>query len=558
MALTDMSADSTSAVGIALSDAVSLDLSTLIETRLIVQANSGGGKTWALRRLLEQSHGKVQHIVIDVEGSLRTLREYYEYLLLGSETGEVDYPITPANAAMLAIKILEMRTSVIVDLYEFPTSVRQRVVRLLLEALVNAPKPLWHDCLIVVDEAHIFSPQRSNPESKAAVEALCSRGRARGFCALLATQRISKLSKDALGECNNKLIGRASLDVDMKRSNAELEFPSKSQALKKLEPGEFYAFGPAISPTVQKMTIGPVVTTHPQSGSRRQRSCPPFPESLKEVLAMLRALPGGAAEHDDDERERAEEKTQTHLVSRRRTQRRVEKATAPVAPGEHHQQPPGTVLLDPPQVAALLAAKDAEIQQLRDQVELLSKIKVSLDGTVLALTNLPSVLHLDTLNTQVQQATIEGQGLLGPAPAPDERDAPAQAMVVGASRRETMGAVSQAEPEPELLFSERKLLAKLIAQVCSLSRAEKALFTWLIEHDGTEVSSQHLADAVGMDVRVTWSGQTKKLVKIPFVARWGTNKFWYQAVFGTYARKSFPSVADPKTIVEQLVRAAQS
>lgn len=47
-----------------LNDVVSLDLTTLIETRLIIQANSGGGKTWAIRRLLEQSHGKVQHIII--------------------------------------------------------------------------------------------------------------------------------------------------------------------------------------------------------------------------------------------------------------------------------------------------------------------------------------------------------------------------------------------------------------------------------------------------------------------------------------------------------------
>ncbi len=45
-----------------------------------------------------------------------------------------------------------MRISVIVDLYEFLPSVHQRVVRLFMEALVNAPKSLWHDCLIVVDE----------------------------------------------------------------------------------------------------------------------------------------------------------------------------------------------------------------------------------------------------------------------------------------------------------------------------------------------------------------------------------------------------------------------
>lgn len=53
MGLTDTGVGTASAVHIALSDAIALELTTLIETRLIVQANSGGGKTYALRRLLE-------------------------------------------------------------------------------------------------------------------------------------------------------------------------------------------------------------------------------------------------------------------------------------------------------------------------------------------------------------------------------------------------------------------------------------------------------------------------------------------------------------------------
>ncbi len=73
MTMTDTSGAPSPAAGIALSDGVSLNLTKLIETRLIVQASTGGGKTYAIRRLLEQSHGKVQHIMIDAEGSLRTL-----------------------------------------------------------------------------------------------------------------------------------------------------------------------------------------------------------------------------------------------------------------------------------------------------------------------------------------------------------------------------------------------------------------------------------------------------------------------------------------------------
>jgi hypothetical protein len=49
-----------------------IDVARLVETRLLLNANSGGGKSWALRRILEQTHGKLQHLVIDPEGEFHT------------------------------------------------------------------------------------------------------------------------------------------------------------------------------------------------------------------------------------------------------------------------------------------------------------------------------------------------------------------------------------------------------------------------------------------------------------------------------------------------------
>ncbi|MBX6746187.1 MAG: DUF87 domain-containing protein, partial [Acetobacteraceae bacterium] len=45
-----------------------LDLEELLATRLLVQGNSGSGKSHLLRRLLEQSAAWVQQAVIDPEG----------------------------------------------------------------------------------------------------------------------------------------------------------------------------------------------------------------------------------------------------------------------------------------------------------------------------------------------------------------------------------------------------------------------------------------------------------------------------------------------------------
>ncbi len=274
-----------------LNQSVSIDLPTLLDTRLLVQANSGGGKSWLLRRILEQSQGKVQQIVIDLEGEFATLREKYDYVLAGKDG---DTPAEPRSAHLLAKRLLELNVSAIIDLYELHYQDRKQFVRIFLESMINAPKHLWHPCLVVIDEAHKFCPEKEQSEASSAVIDLATLGRKRGYCAILATQRLSKLHKDAAAECNNKLIGRTNLDVDMKRASEELGFTTKDQAiaLRNLAAGEFYAFGPAISPDVINVTIGSVETTHPKAGSRIYTGSPiPPTEKIKKILAELKDLP---------------------------------------------------------------------------------------------------------------------------------------------------------------------------------------------------------------------------------------------------------------------------
>ena len=269
----------------------SIDLPTLLDTRLLVQANSGGGKSWLLRRILEQSHGQVQHIVIDLEGEFATLREQYDYVLAGKEG---DTPADPKSAGLLARKLLELNVSAIIDLYELHYQDRKHFVRLFLESMINAPKSLWHPCLVVIDEAHKFCPEKEQSEASSAVIDLATLGRKRGYCAILATQRLSKLHKDAAAECNNKLIGRTNLDVDMKRAGEELGFTSKEKALalRHLQAGEFFAFGPAISQEVIEVQIGDVTTTHPKAGSRLATATPiPPPAKIRAILGKLKDLP---------------------------------------------------------------------------------------------------------------------------------------------------------------------------------------------------------------------------------------------------------------------------
>lgn len=269
---------------------VPIDVTRLIETRLLVQANSGGGKTWANRRLLEQTYGLVQHIVIDPEGEMHTLREKLDYVLAAPKGG--DCPADLKSAPLLARKLLELGASAIIDIYDLGTQ-RTRFVKLFLESLMNAPREMWQPVLVLIEEAHKFCPERGEGEAESteAVKDLMTRGRKRGYCGVLSTQRLSALHKSAAAECNNRLIGRTALDVDQDRAAKVLGFDRKrAQTLAELDDGHFYAFGPALCKQVTEIKIGANQTTHEKAGQRRKGPTPPR-ERVRQMLAQLADLP---------------------------------------------------------------------------------------------------------------------------------------------------------------------------------------------------------------------------------------------------------------------------
>jgi len=275
-----------------LADGFAGDVGRLIVTRMLIQASSGAGKSWALRRLLEETHGAVQHLVIDPEGEFFTLREKFDYVLAARQGG--DTSAEPRIAGLLAERLLEIGASAILDLYDLPLDQRKVFVKAFLEAVIDAPRKLWHPTIIVVDEAHVFCPEKGmgDAESAPAVKDLCTRGRKRGFAAVLATQRLAKLSKDAAAECTNKLIGRTNLDVDVKRALDELGFGKERwQELKTLGDGDFFAFGPALTNEVRRIHVGPVRTTHPKVGTQLAAAPPPPTDRIKALLPKLSDLP---------------------------------------------------------------------------------------------------------------------------------------------------------------------------------------------------------------------------------------------------------------------------
>jgi len=84
---------------------LTLDLTALVGGHLGIVANSGGGKSGLLRKLLEITRGHIQQIVLDSEDEFYTLRQAGDYVIAGGDGG--DAAATAANAGDLAIATLE-------------------------------------------------------------------------------------------------------------------------------------------------------------------------------------------------------------------------------------------------------------------------------------------------------------------------------------------------------------------------------------------------------------------------------------------------------------------
>jgi hypothetical protein len=266
------------------------DLSALVDTRLLIQANSGGGKSWLLRLIAERAG--IQTIVLDNEGEFASLREAVDMLLVGAG-GEL--PANPRHAALMARRLIEYKVSAVIDLYELKLGERRQFVKLFLDSLIHLPRELWRPTLVILDEAHIYCPERGSGEAESteAVISLMSQGRKRGYAGIIATQRLSKLHKDAAAEANNVIIGRTWLDADQARAGDALGL-SKADRLKlrDLEQGEFYAFGPAFSrPGVVHFRSDRVRTTHPRPGQRHLLTAPAPSKAIRGVLEKFADLP---------------------------------------------------------------------------------------------------------------------------------------------------------------------------------------------------------------------------------------------------------------------------
>ena len=266
-------------------DPATLDLEELLATRLLVQGNSGSGKSHLLRRLLEQSAPWVQQVVIDPEGDFVTLADAHSHLV-------IDAAAHPEAAMPLAAEqVRAHRISVVLNLEGLDVNGQLRHAAAFLSGLFDCPREQWSPALVVVDEAQLFAPatggeaqEEARRLSLAAMTNLMCRGRKRGLAGVVATQRLAKLAKNVAAEASNFLMGRTFLDIDMARAADLLGMDRRgAETFRDLQRGHFIALGPALSNRPLPIRIGPASTLSRGAGP----GLTPLPETAPEDVRAL-------------------------------------------------------------------------------------------------------------------------------------------------------------------------------------------------------------------------------------------------------------------------------
>jgi hypothetical protein len=446
---------------------VGVDLATLIVTRLLITGDSRSGKSRMVRQLLEQTYGHVPHLVIDPEGDFATLRERFDYLLVG-RGGELAADV--ATAAQLARSLFQLHANAILDLSDLKKPVQREYVAAFVGALMDIHQHEGHPTIVVCDEAQFFAPEGGRGESHDPLMEIAHRGGKRGFCLVAVTPTLSELSKEVARGLQNRLIFRTTLDIDIDRSAKRLGFRTAAQKdqLPHLARGESFAFGPAfLEHGVRKVRgVDETLTTHIDITKGARPAPPPRRESLNELVEQLRDFQAAA---------KVEENELEQLRARvKELERYLEGAEAGSISVEQHQQ-------DVTEACTAAAAEATRLERER-QDRLRHVLQRELVGALEAVGEVPALLAgLDATVTRVRDRLASADQLLGdgwfpaatePAtspPAPDPAEPPASSIDTVLHRAELNGS-------GELSIQERKILDAIAeANAMGIAQPERAM-----------------------------------------------------------------------------------
>jgi len=235
----------------------SISAQDIVTGRTCIIAQSGAGKSWMIAVVCEQlCKNNIPFLVIDTEGEFFTLKEKFDVFWVGSDE-QCDADISQIDFKDLIKKSISSGEPIVFDVSEVVD--QQKIVEQLAHAIYDVASDVREPYLLIVEEADKFIPQ--SKESSKKLEEIARRGRKRGLGMLIATQRPSLVNKNVLSQCNNQMLGKLTIENDLKA--VDLFFSNRKQVeeLVSLEPGEFFVMG-SISKTRTKIKSAQRETRH--------------------------------------------------------------------------------------------------------------------------------------------------------------------------------------------------------------------------------------------------------------------------------------------------------
>ncbi|HXW98608.1 MAG TPA: DUF87 domain-containing protein [Methanomicrobiales archaeon] len=215
-----------------------IDAQQLVTGRTCVIAQSGAGKSWAIAVLCERlCAAGIGFVIVDTEGEYFSLGQKYPVLWVGSDE-RCDEDIERVNLKDLMLRAMVNGTAVVFDVSEADMREKAAALAEVLYDLASANRIPY---LLILEEADKFIPQAK--ESIKRIEEISRRGRKRGLGLLLATQRPSLVTKNVLSQCNNQVIGRLSIENDLRAVDLFFGSRTELEELATLSPGEFFVMG---------------------------------------------------------------------------------------------------------------------------------------------------------------------------------------------------------------------------------------------------------------------------------------------------------------------------
>lgn len=245
---------------------INLDLDKLMAGRLLIQGSSGAGKSFTLRKIVEEAFDYLTVMIVDPEGEFGNLAEH-----IGATTIRAA-ELTNEGLTAAAVRGRQHRINLHVDLTDLDPEDRILRASAFLSGLIAVDREYWaNTVLLAIDEGHLLAPHLAGSARDAETRRIgvatltdvCARGRKRGVAPVIATQRLAKLATSVVSELQNFLVGINVFDRDIARAADLLGFDrTNADRFRNLAPGMFFAFGPALCDVPELIKIDPSITRH--------------------------------------------------------------------------------------------------------------------------------------------------------------------------------------------------------------------------------------------------------------------------------------------------------